>query len=73
MGSHSFGPVEHVHHCGASATTRGGGQPLHPIYDPDGGLGLGRFTCSLVIAAAMVILIAVTSLRKRATTVERLA
>jgi hypothetical protein len=21
-----------VHHCGASATTRGGGQPLHPIF-----------------------------------------
>ena len=39
----------------------------------DGGLGLGRIRSSLVIAAAMVILIAVTSLRKRASTVQRLA
>lgn len=35
----------------------------------EGGLNLGRFTSSLVIAAAMVILIALTSLRKRATPV----
>ena len=23
-----------MHHCGASAATRGGGQPLHPIFGP---------------------------------------
>ncbi len=27
-----------MHHCGASATTRGGGQPLHPIYDLEAAL-----------------------------------
>src|SRR5260370_31033122 len=26
-----FAAHDRVHHCGASATTRGGGQPLHPI------------------------------------------
>jgi uncharacterized membrane-anchored protein len=39
----------------------------------EGGLGLGRITSSLVIAAAMVVLIAVTSLRMRASTAQRLA
>jgi len=34
----------------------------------EGGLGLGRIPSSLVIAVAMIILIAVTSLRKRAST-----
>jgi len=32
----------------------------------EGGLGLGRIGSSLVIAVAMIVLIAVTSLRKRA-------
>lgn len=39
----------------------------------EGGLGLSRITSSLVIAVAMVVLIAVTSLRKRASTAQRLA
>src|SRR5882762_10394746 len=29
-----FAAHDRVHHCGASATTRGGGQPLHPIFWP---------------------------------------
>ena len=37
---------------------------------PEGGLGLGRINSSLVIAAAMVVLIAVTSLRKRASNLD---
>jgi len=28
----TFAAHDRVHHCGASATTRGGGQPLHPIF-----------------------------------------
>jgi len=28
----TFAAHDGVHHCGASATTRGGGQPLHPIF-----------------------------------------
>ena len=37
----------------------------------EGGLGLGRIGPSLVIAVAMVVLIAVTSLRKRAIAIMR--
>jgi uncharacterized membrane-anchored protein len=39
----------------------------------EGGLGLGRIISSFVIAAAMIVVIAVTSLRKRASTIQRLA
>ncbi|HEY2065134.1 MAG TPA: hypothetical protein VGG84_04190 [Gemmatimonadaceae bacterium] len=38
---------------------------------PQGGLGLNRITSSLVIAAMMIVLIAVTSLRKRASDTPR--
>jgi uncharacterized membrane-anchored protein len=39
----------------------------------EGGLGLGRIGSSLVIAVAMIVLIAVTSLRQRHSTSQRLA
>jgi len=40
---------------------------------PEGGLGFGRIAASLVIAVAMVVVIAVTTLRKRGTAQPRLA
>jgi uncharacterized membrane-anchored protein len=40
---------------------------------PEGGLGFSRITASLVIAIGMVVLIAVTSLRKRPSTAPDLA
>jgi uncharacterized membrane-anchored protein len=40
---------------------------------PEGGLGFSRITASLVIAVAMIVLISVTSLRKRGSTHPQLA
>jgi uncharacterized membrane-anchored protein len=40
---------------------------------PEGGLGLSRITSSLVMAAAMAVLVATTSLRKRPTEAQVLA
>ena len=46
--------TDRANHCGASATTCGGGQPLHPLYGPQDVDLLGRMANSLDNLASVV-------------------